>query len=441
MKGRVRYHIGVDSTDSATLGMCTTYLGAVLLERLDGLDIQQSPFPELVRLNPNVPWKTRGNGAVCLRYEGDQGAEEEILEVSIEVIEELSVLEDPQTNPGLVVMKGDLPTEIHGFYRRALHRIIDVQEAIRLGEDLGAIMKGWKNKRGLIGALASVGADLKDHTYEAMLYRPGDVKDRERSVDLGSLREASYMHPSTFFNLGEDGEPVCIPHSPCPVILGIRGVDPSDALETLKQVKASGSERWVLWKTNQHTDAHIEEAQGLGGLEPFSSITAEVSVTSPPEYVAGGHLIFGVRDGKGASSSCAAYEPTKGFRKRLSKLAPGDRIRIWGSVRTEDVPDTTINLEKVEVLEPTIVTAFRNPRCPDCEGPTASMGAGQGLRCKRCGNRDPRLVPEEYTIDREIEEGIIEPPPDAWRHLFKPASLPPFEEKPYHGPTWGLGPL
>jgi len=25
-------------------------------------------YPYLVRLNPNIPWKTRGNGAVCIHF-------------------------------------------------------------------------------------------------------------------------------------------------------------------------------------------------------------------------------------------------------------------------------------------------------------------------------------------------------------------------------------
>jgi len=434
-----RYHIGIDSTDSATLGMCTTYLGAVLLERLEKCDISLPSFPELVRLNPNVPWKTRGNGAVCLRLEGPRGLEENILDVCTEAVEELSVLEDPQTNPGLVLLKGEVPPELNSFYLNALHRILEVEDATRIGEASGAFMKGWKNKRGVIGALAAVGADLEEHSYEAVLYRPADVKDRERVVNVPSLLKAASRYPTTFFNTDENGYPVCIPHSPCPVILGIRGVDPSDTLETLKLVKASGVERWVLWRTNQHTDAHIEHVDNIHGLEPFSSVSASVSVTSPPEYMKGGHLLFGIGDRYGNSAACAAYEPTKGFRKDLSKLAPGDRIRVWGSVRTADVPETTINLEKVDVIEPAEVFTFRNPRCPDCGGPTASMGAGQGLRCKRCGNRDPGLVPEMYPVERDIAKGIIEPPPDAWRHLFKPSTLPPFKERPYRGPYWGTG--
>ncbi|MBN1390517.1 MAG: DUF1743 domain-containing protein [Candidatus Thermoplasmatota archaeon] len=433
------YHVAVDSTDSATLGMCTTYLGAVLLERLSELPLELSSPPELVRLNPNVPWKTRGNGAFCLRYEGEKDLLDEILFIAENVIWNLSVFEDPQTNPGLVILEGEVPISFREIYHRALHEILYLDAVKEVGDYAGALMKGWKNERGLIGALSAVGADLAEHTYEAILYRPAAVKDRMRQVDAGTLREASKRYPSTFFNIDPEGNPVCIPHSPCPVILGIRGVDPSDTLEASRMVKAEGIERWVLWKTNQHTDAHIELVRGLSSLRPFSSISAEVSVSSPSAYIEGGHLFFDVSDPEGNTATCAAYEPTKGFRKSLSQLVQGDRLRVWGSIRSEDVPLPTINLEKVDVLELAVIGVPVNPRCPECGGPTESMGRGQGLRCKKCGFRGAGLEPVEKIMEREVRTGLIEPPSDAWRHLFRPSCLPTSKERGYGGPWWGTG--
>ena len=54
-------HIGLDDTDSPE-GGCTTYIGARLVEELDALGVRFTDYPNLLRLNPNVPWKTRGNG-------------------------------------------------------------------------------------------------------------------------------------------------------------------------------------------------------------------------------------------------------------------------------------------------------------------------------------------------------------------------------------------
>jgi tRNA(Ile2)-agmatinylcytidine synthase len=61
--------IGIDDTDSPQ-GMCTTYLGAVLVRRLIQAHMQVKEA-RLVRLNPNVTWKTRGNAAIAFEVDGD----------------------------------------------------------------------------------------------------------------------------------------------------------------------------------------------------------------------------------------------------------------------------------------------------------------------------------------------------------------------------------
>ena len=55
--------IGVDDTDSLK-GMCTTYLATELIRELTE-EHDLIGYPRLVRLNPNIPWKTRGNGAIA----------------------------------------------------------------------------------------------------------------------------------------------------------------------------------------------------------------------------------------------------------------------------------------------------------------------------------------------------------------------------------------
>jgi len=44
--------------------MCTTYLATLMLDEFSDLDL--IGLPRLVRLNPNIPWKTRGNAAICI---------------------------------------------------------------------------------------------------------------------------------------------------------------------------------------------------------------------------------------------------------------------------------------------------------------------------------------------------------------------------------------
>jgi len=53
-------HIGIDDTDSIK-GGCTTWLATEIIAELSEFDLIGPP--RLVRLNPNVPWKTRGSYA------------------------------------------------------------------------------------------------------------------------------------------------------------------------------------------------------------------------------------------------------------------------------------------------------------------------------------------------------------------------------------------
>ncbi len=48
------------------------------------------------------------------------------------------------------------------------------------------------------------------------------------------------------------------------------------------------------------------------------------------------------------------------------------------------------------------------------------MGAGQGLRCKKCGYRGDELVEEHVEQERELKPGIYLPDMGAHRHLTKP---------------------
>ena len=66
MKSKTILSIGFDDTDSPK-GMCTTYLGSKLVRLLQKQNVEFLDYPRLVRFNPNIPWKTRGNGAVGLK--------------------------------------------------------------------------------------------------------------------------------------------------------------------------------------------------------------------------------------------------------------------------------------------------------------------------------------------------------------------------------------
>src|SRR5512136_1525878 len=67
---RLTMLIGIDDTDSER-GLCTTYLAAVLIERLKPLGMIVG-LPKLVRLNPCAQFKTRGNAAIAIQLETER---------------------------------------------------------------------------------------------------------------------------------------------------------------------------------------------------------------------------------------------------------------------------------------------------------------------------------------------------------------------------------
>ena len=67
----ITLHIGFDDTDSLK-GSCTTHLATKIIEEISNR-VTFLDYPRLIRNNPNVPWKTRGNGAIGLAIKTDEG--------------------------------------------------------------------------------------------------------------------------------------------------------------------------------------------------------------------------------------------------------------------------------------------------------------------------------------------------------------------------------
>ncbi len=420
------FSIGFDDTDSATLGMCTTYLSTMMIERLidDGVIFGLWDLPNLVRLNPQVPNKTRGNGALVLRLFTDQGQSKLVFDIAKDLVRNSAALEDDKTNPGIALMIGRaIPRNVRALYNLALHRLVSMEEVRNTAESEGIECWGMKKGLGIIGATAALGVDFSsDQTFEMIAYRDPTIKDRKRDIDTSLVLEVDEKVDGAFFNYDYENEKVCItPNSPCPVKFGARGETPEavrDAYETID----SGAPRAVLFRTNQHTDFHIEREKSISNIQPFSSVRTVGKVSSSPSPIKGGHVILSIKDSTG-KIDCAAYEPTKGFRNEVRKLVEGDVIEVWGSVRPSDSDHgPTINMEKMRVLS--LVDSRReNPHCPLCGSRLTSMGSSGGFKCKRsgCKFRDPNMVKVKVPQRRELEKGrMYEVPPIAWRHLYKP---------------------
>ena len=213
--------IGIDDTDSPA-GMCTTYLGAVLARRLihDHMRVREA---RLVRLNPNVTFKTRGNAAIALDVEGDP---EQGFALACAIVEELADFSCGKTNPGVVVAE---KRPDPAFYQRAVTDFCEIDEAVAVLEAAGARYRGWKNRRGLVGATAAVSSVFPDTTYEILAYRDPARWGTSREVDRESLfaaEEATFPHTWDTVDVA-NRVVVCVPHTPDPVLFGIRGESPA----------------------------------------------------------------------------------------------------------------------------------------------------------------------------------------------------------------------
>ena len=150
--------VGIDDTDSRK-GMCTTYLCAVLVDELRKYG--EVSTPRLVRLNPCIPFKTRGNGAVSFEIRIAKGEEEKVKEVIKVRVSELSELGEEETNPGVVFIDNDTKKEndnksmLKNFYEDAVREVLTLEDAYVIISNLHFDYFGLKNKRGIIGALAA----------------------------------------------------------------------------------------------------------------------------------------------------------------------------------------------------------------------------------------------------------------------------------------------
>jgi len=51
-------------------------------------------YPNLIRLNPNIPFKTRGNGSVAIRINGEKNDLENIRELVLKKVKDMAKLDD-----------------------------------------------------------------------------------------------------------------------------------------------------------------------------------------------------------------------------------------------------------------------------------------------------------------------------------------------------------
>jgi len=420
-------HIGIDDTDSEK-GGCTTYTATVLFQNLIERGFKPSDFPWLVRLNPNIPWKTRGNGALAVHFFLDEEQIENVQRLAIETVERTTVASARGTDPAVAFLKGQVPRTLREYYTRALHDVLSVREARVVAAKAGADVHALMGVRGMIGSLAAIGAGLDSvaNTFEIIAYRTRENLGTSRNIDHESVKSMNAKYGnSTFNNLDpESGRVLVSPHGPDPILLGIRGYCPQDVLSAFSEVQLGEEvERVMIFRTNQGTDAHLGKTRRAVDLKPHQSGALTGRVEDVPRVVRGGHVIFRLRDDSGLID-CAVYRPTGSLAMAARDLMPGDRVTACGGIRGRRNGRMTLNVERLEVLHLVEKIDHANPMCEDCGGRFESMGRGQGLRCKKCGQRDENASKVQVRQERHLQSTIYVPPPRARRHLTMPDSKP-----------------
>ncbi len=425
-------YVAFDDTDSVD-GMCTTFLAAEVIKRT-GLDL--IGYPRLVRLNPNIGYKTRGNGAVVIHlgkgagkkfrageFEGETifGFEGELptdmQESSIgmvsEIVEEYAELQDEKTNPGIVVSKGVLSED---FYYAALRREVSPGQTEKDIRRLGLEYRKFKNGRGIVGSTAALGWKGRRKTYEILAYDYPRPKKFEKELQMEVATFVENRYTETFNNVDFLNRHAAIfPSNRTPVVYGIRATDSLRLFEASEEISRNfevGGTRKLIFETNQGTDDHL--VYSPASLWDSGSFALRGEITEVPAPIRGGHYFTGMKYGA-SLVKLAAFEPTKEFRSFFRELRPGDLVEAMGAYS-----EGTLNVEKMRLMS--VSRYFRRvpPVCGSCGAGMKTHGKND-FRCRICGSKSatPGYVEEQ----RGIAPGNYEVPVSARRHLSMPFKL------------------
>lgn len=425
-------HIGIDDFDSQKYG-CTTHAATYLMYRISILNqVRFIDYPNLVRLNPSIPWKTRGNGAVSIRISVECDKVQSIVDhcqrILMEYQENIGKLDnispDYETEPGLVVVANHIPPIMYGIYMKALTDVLlpsIVVEKLQRYENI-YLADMFKN-RGIVGASAAIGWFLAedDYTYELLTYRSKRFYGRERCVDDDSVKRFDELSRCITFNNVDDesGRVLVKSHGMDPVLYGVRGESPEAVRMALNVIKTCEPiTAWTIFRSNQATDAHAIY-RSVDELRMYTSAKLHVVIASKPEVIQGGAIIVRAFDSTGAID-LAFFRPST-LTNIASKLRIGDEVLVHGHVKPWG-KKMVFHVEKIQVIGIAHECICKAPRCPVCKNRMEKSGWGKGYRCRKCGTRavNPELDCEP--VIRSIEHKMYIPPTRMQKHLIKPLS-------------------
>ena len=426
--------LSFDNTDGPR-GGCTTHAAFRVLLALPELALRG--LPRLVRLNPNVPWKTRGNAAVVLPLGLPEGPQvragelrgREVLAfpegrpapVTDDVVDRVwAVLQDlaqPDAMPGVAAFQEPPPA---AAYWQAVRTFVEPKEAKDALDELGAPHRSAGDGRALVGCLAAAAWPGPPSSFELIAYREPKAWGTPRQVDPKPLLGLDATG-ATFHTFDAEAlRPCCIPHSPDPVLLGLRGRDPerlyAAAIPAIARAAKEPVDGWLLWASNQASGDHVSPLAGLVEAPALATVSVEATVTAAAETLQGSHVALPLVDAAGTAFTAMSFEPTKGFRDRVRALVAGDRVRVVGAWA-----EGSVRLEKLEVLSLVPRLRDQNPTCR-CGRVMRSKGPSTGFKCPACGAFLGREALRRVEEPAGIALGWHEVPVIARRHLHRPVA-------------------
>tara|TARA_Y100000590_G_scaffold463808_1_gene631525 strand:- start:41 stop:1360 length:1320 start_codon:yes stop_codon:yes gene_type:complete len=410
-------HIGIDDTDSPQ-GMCTTFLAYKIINRLKKENVDFIDYPNLVRFNPNIPWKTRGNGAVGLKISTSNPTR--IKKLVKKLILDYSDVKNG-ANPGVVFCHDDeIPKEFSKLSSDAMWKLINRNKAKKILSKYKLDYFFLGNGQGLVGATGVIGYNFDDQTYELLSYRKESQFGKKRLLDKNKVKKMQEKtFPETFNSFDfKKNKLLLMPHGPDPVFYGIRGENSKVLISASKMIKPKEKlEGYMIFKSNQGTNAHLKNEIDVESFLPYTSGILQGTVISKPTIIKGGHVFFTILT-KNKKIKCAVYKPTK-ITNIAMELIVGDSIKVGGGVRkaTKKLP-RILNLEFIKILKLEKKIEFRNPFCHKCKKNMKSMGKNQGFRCVHCKNRVSKKI--RKVIKRNLKTELYIPDVSAHRHLTRP---------------------
>lgn len=427
-------------------GGCTTHFAATIIKLFLSKGWKLDDFPYLVRLNPDIPWKTRGNAAIVIIFTKEDG--ESLSHISNVIEKELK----KYISSNEPVMGNSQPTFLvadynflyiyakflHKLYKTGLKKNLNVKkiekELSEIGENINRniIIKSIIGNRGVIGALASIGFifEPKDYTFELLAYIKNKNKDTRYLTDLYQFF-LEHEDVTTFNNIDiYSRKPIITPHGPDPVLFGLRGDNPLILLYLFYEITKYFEviiDSWIIFKTNQGTDAHHTIDNGLSSYSLlYSQYDAVGWKIKKEKILPSGHHIYKITTIDQTTLSTrnfdlSSYRESLKMREILEKINDNHLFLISGNLRPiHKTSEITINLEKNYVIYRRSKHNHVKPLCIKCFNHLESTGKDGYFRCRKCRYRMKIREKIKLVMKSTITPTILHEPPMYQRHLTKP---------------------